>query len=173
MGGFAKIFDFPPALFPICIFRCGIASDEEENLAGHKQIQVFCTEERPLRWCQNHQIGTFLFCVMLCSGFPAQTVVRSTDAVRAFTFPWGTEGDKVEVTAAQGCGSGRNQAFFVLMAGTATRSRAQRRSSGQQCKEGLTAFPLWVGRELRRPGGPIQQYSALPRGLEVFSKNAL
>ncbi len=41
-------------------------------------------------------------CVMLCSGFPAQTVVRSTDAARAFTFPWGTEGDKVEVTAAQG-----------------------------------------------------------------------
>ena len=26
---------------------------------------------------------------------------------------------------------------------------------------------------LRRPGGPIQQYSALPRGKEVFSKNAL
>ena len=51
------------------------------------------------------------------------------------------------------CGSGRNQAFFVLMAGAATRSRAQRRSSGQQCKEGLTAFPFWVGRERQRPGG--------------------
>ena len=30
------------------------------------------------------------------------TVVRSTDAARAFTLPWGTEGDKVKVTAAQG-----------------------------------------------------------------------
>ena len=54
---------------------------------------------------------------MLCPGFPALTVVQSTDAARAFTFPWGTEGDKVEVTAAQGAAGGRNQAFFVLMAG--------------------------------------------------------
>lgn len=90
---------------------------------------------------------------MLCPGFPALTVVRSTDAARAFTLPWGTEGDKVEVAAAHGAADGRNQAFFVLMAGAATRSRAQRRSSGQQYKEGLTAFPLWVGRERQRPGG--------------------
>lgn len=44
--------------------------------------------------------GVIQLCVMLCPGFLALTVVRSTYAARAFTFPWGTEGDKVEVTAA-------------------------------------------------------------------------
>ena len=58
---------------------------------------------------------------MLCPGFLAATVVRSTYAARAFTLPWGTEGDKVEVTAAQQGGSGRNQAFIVLMAGAGLR----------------------------------------------------
>ena len=30
---------------------------------------------------------------------------------------------------------------------------ARRSCAWQQCKEGLTAFPLWVGRERQRPGG--------------------
>lgn len=51
----------------------------------------------------------------------ALAVIRSTNAARAFTLPRGTEGDKVEVTAAQQCGSGRNQAFIVLMAGAGLR----------------------------------------------------
>ena len=49
------------------------------------------------------------------------------------------------------CGSGRNQAFFVLMGGAGGAPRDA--CTGQQCKEGLTAFPLWAGRERQRPGG--------------------
>ena len=60
---------------------------------------------------------------MLCPGFLAPAVIRMTDGTRAFTLPWGTEGDKVEVTAAQGAASGRNQAFFVLMAGAGLRGK--------------------------------------------------
>ena len=60
---------------------------------------------------------------MLCPGFLAPTVIRRTDAAREFTFPWGTEGDKVEVTAAQGAAGGRTQAFFVLMAGAGLRGK--------------------------------------------------
>ena len=61
--------------------------------------------------------GVTQLCVMLCPGFLAPAAVRRENGARAFTFPWGTEGDKVEVTAAQGAAGGRNQAFFVLMAG--------------------------------------------------------
>ena len=58
---------------------------------------------------------------MLCPGFLATTAIRRIDGTRAFTLPWGIEGDKVEVTAAQGAADGRNQAFFVLMAGAGLR----------------------------------------------------
>ena len=67
--------------------------------------------------------GVIQFCVMLCPGFLAPAVFRRADGARAFTLPWGTEGDKVEVTAAQGAGDGRNQAFFVLMAGAGLRGK--------------------------------------------------
>ena len=84
-------------------------------------------------------------CVMLCSGFPAQTVVRSTDAARAFTFPWGTEGDKVEVTAAQGrlwpepsllCADG-------WCCDAKPRAATQLRAAVQR---GLDRFPVMVGK---------------------------
>ena len=75
----------------------------------------------------------------------ARTVFRSFDAARAFTFPWGTEGDIVEASSAD-----RNQVFFVLM----TRARRyQRRSARQQHKEDLTASPLTGWEGAKRLGG--------------------
>ena len=54
------------------------------------------------------------------------------------------------------CGCGRNQAFFVLMAGAGLVGEAP--CAGKilrltAVQRGLDRFPLWVGRERQRPGG--------------------